>query len=177
MTRVVYDDGAAPLRLLRPGVCPSALVFAYGSNLNGRQMRARVLGSEVAVKGVLAGFRVDFVGMSPRWGGGVATVTRARGIDTPGLVWRLPPGGLDVLDGWEGFPRTYSRELLRIDMPSGYVRAWVYQHTRPELRPPSQAYLDTIARGAAAHGIDVTHMHIAAYRAAEHIGTQAPAAR
>jgi gamma-glutamylcyclotransferase (GGCT)/AIG2-like uncharacterized protein YtfP len=168
------SDTARPVH--PPPPSPAPLVFAYGSNLNGRQMRERVPGELSCFRATLPGYRLDFVGKSAKWEGGVATVTEmASLLGVPGLVWRLPVGGLDLLDRFEGHPGTYVRKRVRLTLDEGgHLKAWVYVHQKPVLAPPSLAYVSTIARGAAAHRVSVDHVHHAAFRALAHKGALAP---
>ena len=50
--------------------------FAYGSNLDAAQMRARCPSAKLLGAAILDGYRLGFAGQSAAWGGGVATVVR-----------------------------------------------------------------------------------------------------
>ena len=156
-------------------VSASCLVFAYGSNLDPRQMERRVPRASPVGVAELRHFTLEFVGESRSWGGGVATVVPVLsdvvpGDDVPvvpGLVWRLPIGGLELLDGYEGFPHVYGRELRQLAVGSSSVLAWVYAHTNPLHNPASRAYLDAIRDGAAQFRVSARHLKPAQRRAKE----------
>jgi len=188
------STGRAPRRVSswevpRSLVDPSApaLLFAYGSNMDPRQMARRVPGSSPVGVAVLLHHRLDFVGHSLTWEGGVATVTPVECLpelgrvppalgDVPrveGLLWRLPEGGLDAMDGFEGYPTTYTRTRMVLDMAGGTVLAWVYQHRRPVLGPPSKDYRDTILGGAAAFRVNTAQVRAAEKRARRYSGSLA----
>jgi len=164
-----------------PPPSPLALVFAYGSNLLAEQMRSRVPGSAPLGAAVLRHHRLDFVGWSDAWKGGVATVSpqdasRGGAEEVPppedkvsqvhGLVWRVPVGGLDRLDRFEGHGVVYNRTRHVVEIAGGSVLAWCYQHRRPDLAPPSKAYVRTILDGAA--GFNLPEAHKAHVKAAAH---------
>lgn len=163
---------------------PATLLFAYGSNLDPKQMARRVPGSSPVGVAVLLHHRLDFVGYSAAWDGGVATVT-PRDCDpdlgrvppssgsverVEGLLWRLPEGGLDAMDGFEGYPSTYERTRMVLEMSGGTVLAWVYRHRRPVLCPPSTPYRDTILDGAAAFRVRSSQVFQAVKRARQYEG-------
>lgn len=54
------------------------LYFAYGSNLDGAQMRRRCPSARLVGAAILDGYRLGFAGQSAALGGGVATVVRDR---------------------------------------------------------------------------------------------------
>lgn len=166
-----------PRALLNPS--KPALLFAYGSNLDARQMAHRVPGSSPVGVAVLLHHRLDFVGWSLTWDGGVATVTPVdcdpdlgrvppelvRVPRVEGLLWRLPEGGLDAMDSFEGHPTVYERTRMVLDMPGGTVLGWVYRHRRPILAPPSKAYREAILGGAAAFRVGTAQVREAEKRA------------
>lgn len=169
----------APARRLPPPSAP-ALVFAYGSNLLPAQMASRVPGSAPVSSALLSHHRLDFVGWSDAWGGGVATVSprdvscggESKVPPAPsqvpkvhGLVWKLPEGGLDRLDSYEGNTRVYERSRLVVELPTGTVLAWCYRHRNPILAAPSRAYVATILAGAREFKLPTAHVRIAAKRA------------
>jgi cation transport regulator ChaC len=127
------------------------LVFAFGSNMDPKQMRQRC--RSATFRGVydLAGHRLAFVGRSAGWGGAVATIEKCAGAMTTGVLWEVSRADLDILDRFEGAPHVYSRVAARVRQ--GAQRGadlWVYVHNRPEARgQPSTAYVETIRRGFA----------------------------
>lgn len=130
------------------------LYFAYGSNMNERQMRVRVPGSRKVGTGHLPNHEFVFSGYSEIWRGSVANVKPARGSRVFGVLYELPPGGLATLDRFEGYPRAYQRKTATIArLPRGHARAVLYykKDARP-LGPPSPEYVSIIGRALEEHG-------------------------
>lgn len=133
------------------------LYFAYGSNMDESQMRARVPGSVVVGTGFLPGHAFIFSGYSERWQGSTANVTPKAGEKVFGVIYALPPGGLDRLDAFEGYPRVYQRKSTAITVNSPEARGRVnailyYLKQKRQLAPPSDAYVQQILRALKRHG-------------------------
>ena len=129
------------------------LYFAYGSNMNERQLRSRVPGARKVGTGHLLGHEFLFSGYSQTWRGSVANVKPCRGSQVFGVLYELPPGGLAELDRFEGYPRAYQRKTTSIArIPRGRARAILYykRDTRP-LGPPSPEYVAVIGRALKEH--------------------------
>ncbi len=121
------------------------LYFAYGSNLDGAQMRRRCPTAALVGPAALPGRALAFAGHSASWGGGVATVVPQDGARVPGLLWGLAPEELATLDRFEGFPRAYERKLWLVETPTGRRRrAYVYFKTDAAPSVPAPAYVDQI---------------------------------
>jgi gamma-glutamylcyclotransferase (GGCT)/AIG2-like uncharacterized protein YtfP len=123
------------------------LVFAYGSNLNERQMRARCPSAARVTRAVLPNHALVFAGYSARWGGAVASLARKRGARVHGLVYRVTRFDLLRLDGFEGYPFAYLRERKAVVTPRG-KRLRVHTYFQPEsavrLVGPSLRYFERI---------------------------------
>jgi len=133
------------------------LYFAYGSNLDGRQMSWRCPSAEVVGAAWLPDHRLAFAGHSRLWGGAVATVAPAPGAAVEGLVYRISGADLAALDRCEGHPAFYRRvrravldERGRRLRPSLYLLA-----DRPEALP-AFPYLATLWRAYDRLGFDPT---------------------
>jgi gamma-glutamylcyclotransferase len=128
----------------------NALVFAYGSNMNARQMAARCPGAERVCVGRLPDHRIEFAGRSARWGGGgVANIRPARRSSVVGVVWLLSAANLERLDGFEGHPYVYDRTPVLVDRSSG-KSLWCYTYIKndaDEKTTPTPEYLRTILEG------------------------------
>ena len=131
------------------------LYFAYGSNLDGAQMRRRCPGARLVGAAVLDGYRLRFAGRSTAWGGAVATVIPMEGARVPGLLWELDARDLERLDGHEGHPLVYERHQLVVESDRGVrLDAFVYVKNEARQALPSEVYLDTIWRAYRRHGFD-----------------------
>ena len=140
------------------------LYFAYGSNLDMDQMRARV--PDVAVVGlaVLHDHRLTFPISTQSWGGGTAGVVHAHGESVWGALYEVSEAGLAALDrheGWKGpgsHHNTYERDLVTVEVTRPddgsvprRVRATIYLARELNPAPPSRRYLDTVLKGARHH--------------------------
>lgn len=134
-----------------------ALVFAYGSNMNPRQMAIRCPGSLAICVAKLPDHRLLFTGRSAKWGGGVATIQPAKRSSVVGVVWHLSADNLERLDQFEGFPFVYDRTQVLVDRGAGnslwcsvYVKSVADERTAP-----SPEYLRTILDGYETAGAPV----------------------
>lgn len=129
--------------------------FAFGSNLHLPQMQVRCPACKVHQPAVLADHRLVFCGHSSRWGGGSASIAPTPGAQVPGLVYRLSPADLSRLDGFEGYPTTYTRHTVTVAAKDGSeLEALTYRRVTGDARPPSLRYFHQIWRGYKAFGLD-----------------------
>lgn len=136
-------------RMAKPVRRGHVLCFAYGSNMNVRQMMVRCPQAEPAFTATLDGYRLIFVSNSPRWGGGVATMKDDPKSCVQGIVWKLTPDDLHRLDGFEGYPLSYDRESVQVQNHNSGGLEWVTTYMKaphPESMP-SAIYLETIMQG------------------------------
>ncbi len=102
------------------------LTFAYGSNLDPRQIAERCPGAVDEGPAALDEHELWFGGPSRLRGGGVLSVRPAPGR-VQGRLWRIDEDGLASLDRFEGHPGFYRRELLPVQSARGACQAWVYR--------------------------------------------------
>jgi hypothetical protein len=131
------------------------LYFAFGSNLNLGQMKARCPNAVAVERAVLRGHKLAF--RSRNGGGGVATIVRAAGWNVRGAVFRITHRDLLALDVYEGWPLHYSRAVAEVvGESSGPVRALLYVLNPPSVdAAPSPGYRDAIVEGYGDWGIRV----------------------
>ena len=130
------------------------LYFAYGSNLDLRQFRRRCPGHDAVGRARLPGYRLAFTRYSTKRKGGVADVVPEEGAVVWGALYDVDEACIAALDEFEGAPRAYRRETLRVIDDSGEEReAIVYVANRTGVFEPSAAYLELIVRGAREHGL------------------------
>jgi gamma-glutamylcyclotransferase len=133
------------------------LVFAYASNLDAVQMRARCPSARAAGPARLEGHALAFGGFSARWGGAVASVVRSRGHAVEGLLYALTAADLAALDGFEGCPWRYERRARVVTAEGGARRrAFVYVLHRAAAVPeaPAPRYLEAVVRAYERLGFD-----------------------
>jgi gamma-glutamylcyclotransferase (GGCT)/AIG2-like uncharacterized protein YtfP len=130
------------------------LYFAYGSNMDPRQMARRCPGAVSPGTGVLAGHR--FV-INRR---GYATVVPAGGHVVHGVMWRLEAGHEEALDRYENVAvGLYTKETLRIELADGRVcEALCYVAADPETGKPREGYLEKVIHGARYFGLPAEYL-------------------
>lgn len=131
------------------------LYFAYGSNLDTRQMQRRCPSAHVVGIGRLPGHRLAFSRFSESRGCGVADIVAAAGQEVWGLLYELSEDDLSgSLDHCEGFPDCYTRLRLTVEtLSDGTPDAWVYSVVdKDEHVEPDSGYLEIIRKAASEHG-------------------------
>jgi gamma-glutamylcyclotransferase (GGCT)/AIG2-like uncharacterized protein YtfP len=134
------------------------LVFAYGSNLNEKQMRARCPSAKRFTTAVLPGHELVFAGYSYRWGGAVASLVRRPDTRVPGVLYRVLDADLARLDGFEGCPRAYRRRQKLAITPWGralIVDAYLQPSDALRVYRPSARYFRTVWRAYERLGFDL----------------------
>ena len=131
------------------------LYFAYGSNMNGARMLARVPAARHVGTATLYGWR-----LAERL---YADIEKWRGGRVRGVVYAMDARGLFTLDRYEGFPNTYTGDDVRVKMDGGvWVQAWTYYMTttarrkRAGMKYPLD-YAAICAAGAAENALPTDH--------------------
>ena len=133
------------------------LNVAYGSNLNLDQMASRCPTAKIFGKGILKGYRLLFKG---RVDGAYCTIEKKRGGKVPVVIWELEPEDEKALDFYEGYPRFYEKEDVKVTLEDGsFIMAMVYIMTdkvldRIHLNLPSRSYLEIVKVGYQAAGFN-----------------------
>lgn len=123
--------------------------FAYGSNLNHKEMRKRCPNSKFLKRAYLEGYRFVYDGRSFYRKGAVANIVpEEKGVVWGGL-WEIEDKDLDELDKYEGYPYTYKRKIIKVkDDDNKEYDAWVYYREGEKEGEPSEEYRDIITKGA-----------------------------
>lgn len=146
------------------------LYAAYGSNMNLEQMARRCPNANVLCIGALNGYRLTFRGNGS--GAGVANVEPAEGSSVPIVVWTITPRCEKVLDIYEGYPRLYIKETMKIETKLGAMNAMFYVMTKEYAnRPvtPGGRYYGIIQRGYEDHEIDTMPLMENLHRASKEV--------
>ena len=126
--------------------------FAYGSNINLKQMDYRCPNAVPVMPVELHGYDLTFRG------GGVATIVPQKDAVVQGLLWEITPKCERSLDCYEGYPHLYGKEYLRVVDPktnTGYqvmVYIMTERYTEPSL--PGEMYFRGIYEGFRQNGMD-----------------------
>ena len=120
--------------------------FAYGSNLNKKQMKERCPGSKPGFAAVLPNYRIVFTGWSRKWHGGVTNIRSSQGGKVSGAVYEVTEACLKQLDRHEaGYTRMNVTVFSEDNEPVTAV-AYIRQG-QTEDAAPSQDYLAVIQQG------------------------------
>jgi gamma-glutamylcyclotransferase (GGCT)/AIG2-like uncharacterized protein YtfP len=131
---------------------PRILYFAYGANLDLRRFRRRCPGANVLGRARLPDYQLAFTRYSRAEKGGVADIVPEPGAEVWGALYEIDASCFAPLDDYEGAPRAYRRETLRVVDDAGTEReAFVYIANKTGEFAPSRAYLSQITRGAREH--------------------------
>jgi len=123
--------------------------FAYGSNLDKKQMKERCPEYRPMTTAILPNYRLIFSGWSRAWHGGGATIRPFKGDKVKGAIYEITDKDPAKLDVYEGYPGNYTRMNVRVFDDDGktwdavtYVKTGKIEETQP-----SKEYADTIRRG------------------------------
>tara|TARA_Y100000310_G_scaffold345833_1_gene470861 strand:- start:11828 stop:12271 length:444 start_codon:yes stop_codon:yes gene_type:complete len=97
------------------------LYFAYGSNLNHKQIKERCLDSKFMMPALLEDFKFVYEGYAKKWDGSVANIIKSPGDVVWGGVYDISQNDLDALDFHEGYPGYYGRNNFKIKNNEGKV--------------------------------------------------------
>ena len=129
--------------------------FAYGSNLNLKQMSERCPDSRPKFTATLPNYKLIFAGWSRKWKGGVASIKPLRGEKVIGAIYELSDRDLRLLDRHEGYPAVYNRFNVTIWTETGEpVEAMTYVKVdQSEETQSSEEYLAIMQQGYRDWGI------------------------
>ena len=118
------------------------LYFAFGSNLNQKQMKRRCRDSKYigcySLKNYKLVFRNYFLG------GGVADVEKKNNSSVLGAIYKISKKDERELDIYEDFPKTYIKKYFRL---LGKKVMFYYMPKKTKHIPPSKRYLNLIIQG------------------------------
>ena len=118
------------------------LYFAFGSNLNQKQMKRRCRDSKYigcySLKNYKLVFRNYFLG------GGVADVEKKKNSSVLGAIYKISKKDERELDIYEDFPKTYIKKYFRL---LGKKVMFYYMPKKTKHVLPSKRYLNLIIKG------------------------------
>lgn len=118
---------------------------AYGSNMNLKQMEYRCPTARVIGTGVVKGYELLFRGIEGR---SVATIEPKARCRVPVVLWEIEPQDEKSLDLYEGFPRLYRKEIVKVTLDNGEnIEAMVYVINYGKIASPSDYYAQVIEQG------------------------------
>ena len=121
--------------------------IAYGSNLNKAQMNRRCPGAVALGTTTLPDFQLEFRR-------GYLTIEYRKGSTTPVGIWAITEADEERLDRYEGFPGTYYKKQLTVNLYGRKLEATAYvMHPIFPKQKPSDIYMETVRRGLLDFGI------------------------
>ena len=144
----------------------TTLYFAYGSNMNLDQMAYRCPDASVIGNVHLDGYRLAFRGNGS--GYGVATILPQEGSQVEGVMWRVTGQDEQSLNYYEGYPRLYGKETIRVQDRQGVSYEVMVYTMQPPYKEcpatPSPSYLQGILEGCRQNGLALRPVLEAAQR-------------
>ncbi|WP_268885397.1 gamma-glutamylcyclotransferase family protein [Agrobacterium vitis] len=144
----------------------AVLYFAYGSNMDATQMKARCPDARVVGLASLNGHVLCFPRRSKTRGCGVSSILAKDGCETWGVIYELSDADLVALDRNEGYRQdrdpsnnAYNRITVSVKLDGKRIDAETYVASRQEgVHPPNAGYLAHIRDGAAHHGLPAAYL-------------------
>jgi len=123
--------------------------FAYGSNLNKKQMVARAPESMPKLSATLPNYKLIFTGYSRSLKGGTASIKPFRGQKVMGAIYEITEADMRRLDKYEDYPTTYNRINVTVwNERNEPVEAITYiKKEQSTETKPSPEYLNIIRQG------------------------------
>lgn len=124
------------------------IYIAYGSNMNKEQMSIRCPKAKPIGKYILPNYKLEFRG--------VANIIKCYGETTPVALWSITESCEKSLDRYEGYPRLYRKEYIKLKINGKEVIGMVYVMNKGEIAKPSDYYYNVIKQGYKDFQIDIT---------------------
>ncbi|MEJ5173377.1 MAG: gamma-glutamylcyclotransferase family protein [Hydrogenothermaceae bacterium] len=128
--------------------------FAYGSNMNLKQMERRCPSAKFSKRAYLQGYRFVYDGYSAVRNGPVANIVEDKDSIVWGVLFEIDEDCRNRLDSYEGYPDCYDRKVIKVKDDEGMeYEALVYlRKPRPE-GEPSKVYRNIVLEGARECGL------------------------
>jgi len=128
--------------------------FAYGSNMNHKQMKYRCKTARFLCRAYLENYDFVYDGYSQSRNGAVANIVRKEKRIVWGGLWEIDEEDIKQLDHYEGYPVSYKREkvIVKDDNNKEYC-AFVYLRESQKVANPSDEYRKIVIEGAIECGL------------------------
>ena len=131
------------------------LYFAYGSNLNWRQMlEERCPGAKFITKYNLYGYKLIFSNYNSKAVFGHANIEKNKNSKVSGAIWNITRKNEKILDVYEGVPTYYQKEYINCNKK----KVLVYIQNNFVKKKPSSSYLHTIIEGYKNCDLELRHL-------------------
>ena len=125
--------------------------FAYGSNLNKKQMLERVGEWKNCKRSVLKNYKMVFNVKSRRWNGYTANIVPDEGSEVVGVVYELDESQIRKMDYFEKGSKVID---VILEAESGKMNAVTYIWNREGSFEPPERYKETILEGIEQHDLN-----------------------
>jgi gamma-glutamylcyclotransferase (GGCT)/AIG2-like uncharacterized protein YtfP len=123
--------------------------FAYGSNMNHKQMKERCKSAKFLCRVYLENYDFVYDGYSWSRKGAVANIVPKEKSIVWGGLWEIDEEDIKKLDCYEGYPNVYTRkEVIVKDDNNKEYRAIVYLREPQKLNNPTDKYREIVIEGA-----------------------------
>ena len=123
--------------------------FAYGSNLNHKQMNCRCSDNKFITRAYSDNYKFVYDGCSSNRGGAVANILELTDNIVWGGLYEVSKSDLEKLDKREGYPNIYDRKELKVEDDQGNIyKAITYFRIGEKVGIPSNKYRKTVVNGA-----------------------------
>jgi gamma-glutamylcyclotransferase (GGCT)/AIG2-like uncharacterized protein YtfP len=129
------------------------MYFAYGSNMDLEQMKARCPGTRVMGVAHLSHYRMAFTRWSRSWKSGTADILPDFGKTVFGALYDLSLDDLKKMDKFADYPNSYIRQDVFVNFGDERLPALTYVARRLGVFLPSKSYIGKMVRGAESHEI------------------------
>ena len=126
------------------------LYFAFGSNLNRKQIKRRCKNSRFISRHILKNYQLFFRGKY-----GAADVQRKKGSSVLGAIYDISKIDEKKLDVYEEFPKVYTKKYFKI---WGKKVMFYYMSDKTKQTEPSRGYLNSIIQGYKDCGYKDSHV-------------------
>ncbi len=131
------------------GVIMEKYYFAYGSNMNLRQMQDRCPNASFLAKAKLKGYKVVYDGYSHYRDGAVANIVESLNDFVYGAVFFIDEKDERTLDSYEGYPKSYQKKEFDVEGEDGIIyHVFVYLREPQKIGEPSEDYRKIVRQGA-----------------------------
>ncbi len=132
------------------------LYFAFGSNLNRKQIKRRCKNSRFISRYILKNYQLVF-----RSKYGAADVQRKKGSSVLGAIYDISKADEKKLDVYEEFPKVYIKKYFKI---LGKKAMFYYMPSKTKQTEPSRGYLNLIIQGYKDCGYKDSHLLVSRAR-------------
>ena len=132
------------------------LYFAFGSNLNRKQIKRRCKNSRFISRHILKNYQLVF-----RSKYGAADIQRKKGSSVLGAIYDINKADEKKLDAYEEFPKVYVKKYFKI---LGKKVMFYYMSSKTKQTEPSRRYLNSIIQGYKDCGYNDSHALVSRVR-------------